>query len=244
MKKIILLTAALLLTTVGFAQIKKGDVTLGVSLGYNSYIGQQDPGYKSTYDLSAQNTTGFTNPLSVGFEGSWFVTNNWAVRFGGGFGYTYKPGYKDVPGTIVGDGTDSWEDGGVPNYRAVGSATDMRWNAMVGMAHYWQMKQVPNLYFYTGFQLGFSYSLFQIKYDEESSMGKALSQTYSGRVSWSCGVDYYVAKSLYIGAEVQPVQYSYSVSGIRPQAGMSLMQADSHNFGFLAMPTIKIGFKF
>lgn len=243
MKKILLITAALLTTLAVEAQMKQGDVTLGASVGFNTYIGQSDPGYKNTYEVAGLNTTGFNTPLSVGIEGNWFVTDKWALRFGGGFGYTFKPGYSEVPGTL--DGVDeTWEDGGVPNYRAVGSASDMRWSATVGMNHYWQMKGVENLYFYTGFQLGFSYGLFQIKYNEAASMGRAVSQSYTGRISWSAGADYYILPSMFVGIEVQPLQYSYNVSGLRPQQGMKLLQADSHNIGFLAMPTIKIGFKF
>lgn len=75
-------------------------------------------------------------------------------------------------------------------------------------------------------------------------MGRSLAQSYTGRISFSAGVDYYVLPSMFIGLEVQPVQYAYNVSGLRPQEGMSLLQADSHNISVLAAPTIKIGFKF
>lgn len=245
MKRFLIFTAFLFLALGVSAQSQKGNVTLAATVGVNAYIGQQDPGYSDTYEIEALNSTGFTNNISIGFDGNWFVTNNWAIRFGGGFGYSYKPGYSELIGTLgSGENDDSWDEGGVPNYRAVASTTDMMWSAQLGMNHYWQLKKVPQLQYYTGFKFGFSYSLYQTKYNESMSMGVALAQSYTGSISWTCGVDYYIFPAFYIGAEVQPVYYSYNVSGIRPQEGLALLQADSHNIGAFAMPTIKVGFRF
>lgn len=246
MKKILLILAVCVATlaTANAQELKKGNVTLGATVGYNGYIDIATPGYASDYEIQALEALTFSSPVSVGFEGNWFMTQSVALRFGGGFGYTYKPGYTAVPGTIGGVNGDAWEDGGVPNYRAVGNATAMRWTAYLGVNKYWQLKEVPALHFYIGGQVGFGYSISQIKYDEEMSMGRSLAQSYTGRISFSAGVDYYVLPSMFIGLEVQPVQYAYNVSGLRPQEGMNLLQADSHNISVLAAPTIKIGFKF
>lgn len=224
-------------------ELKKGSVTLGATVGYNGYLNVATPAYASEYEMQALESLTFSSPVNVGFEGNWFLSDRVSLRFGGGFGYTYKPGYTSVPGTIGPDG-DSWEEGGIPNYRAVGNATAMRWSAFVGVNHYWQVKSVPALHFFIGGQVGFSYGISEIKYDEEMSMGRSLSQAYSGRISFSAGADYYLLPSFFIGLEIQPVQYAYSVNGIRPQEGMKMLQADSHNFQFLAAPTLKVGFKF
>ena len=38
--------------------------------------------------------------------------------------------------------------------------------------------------------------------------------------------------------------YTYNMTTLKPQEGLSNLDADSHNFGFLAAPTVKVGFKF
>lgn len=227
-------------------ELKKGGVTLGATVGYNGYVGMATPGYAPSYEIQALESLTFNNPVSVGFEGNWFMSKSVSLRFGGGLGYTYKPGYSSVPGTFTNDDTPEtgWENGDIPEYRAVGNASSIRWNVYVGVNKYWQLKAVPALHFFIGGQVGFSYGLSQIKYNEEASMGKSLSQVYTSRISFSAGADYYLLPSLFIGLEVQPIQYAYNVSGIRPQSGMKLLQGDSHNIQFMAAPTIKIGFKF
>lgn len=247
MKKLLIIMAAIATISIASAQeapVKKGDVKLGLTLGYNGYVGMAAPSYAGSYELAALEGLSLSSPVAVGFQGDWFVTKNWALRFGGGFAYTYKPGYASVPGTMDGSLDSGWDAGDVPSYRAVGNASVMQWQAYVGMNHYWQVKKVPNLYFYCGVQLGFSYAINEVKYDEESSMGRSLAQVYSAKLGFTAGADYYVLPSMYVGLEVQPVQYAYSVSGMRPQEGMKMLQADSHSVGFLASPTFKIGFKF
>ena len=58
------------------------------------------------------------------------------------------------------------------------------------------------------------------------------------------GIDYFINEVLFVGAQVDGFAYTYNMSTYKPQAGLSNLSADSHNFSVLAAPTIKVGFKF
>lgn len=252
-KRLLMLTCAAMLSLTGFAQNNgaegngpvKGDVTLSATVGYNSYVGQNAPTATSEvmYEVAALSTDWFDNKLMVGVEGSWFFSDKWAWRFGGGLGFTNNPGYTEVPGTYDPE-TDEAGDGFVPSYRAVADGQNFRYNVYTGVSRYIQHNTLKNLYFHVGAQVGFAYALNQIRYDEATSMGKSIGEAFNIRGMINAGVDYYVLPGMFIGVEVNPFQYTYNMTSIKPQEGLANLSADSHNFGFLAAPTLKIGFKF
>lgn len=248
MKKILTIVTLSLLCVAGVKaqELKKGDITVAVTVGYNQYndINAFTNSTQPNYEAAAMEALTFNSPLAIGIEGNWFIKKDLALRFGGGLGYSYKPGYNALPGTVNDNLSPDDNLGEIPGYRAVGNASSLRWNIFAGLNKYWALNAVPQLHFFVGGQAGFSYGLNQIKFNEETSMGISVGEGWTARISASVGVDYYVAPSFFIGFEVQPVQYAYNVTGFRPQDGLSVLQGDSHNFALLAAPTLKIGFKF
>lgn len=231
---------------------KKGDFTVAATVGYNSYTNVTAPsGLLTNYEVQALTTNWSDQKLMVGFEAGWFFKDRWKLNLGGGLNFTHNPGYPAVPGTI--DGTSAGLNGGsspddmigeIPNYRAVASAQTFGYSVAVGIDRYYQIRKVPNLMVYGGIRVGFAYGQNQMKYDEETSMGKSVAETCNLRGAFTMGADYFVLPGVYFGIQVDPVAYTYNVTKINPQAGLGDLAADSHNIGFLAAPTIKIGFKF
>ena len=247
-KKLIVLTCAAMLGISAFAQEgngpKKGDLTLSATVGYNSYAGKSAPttGLSTQYEVSALSTDWFENKLMVGVEGSWFFSDKWSWRLGGGLGFTNNPGYSEVTGTF--DENDSEPAGNIPTYRAVADGQTFKYNVYTGVDRHIQHKNLQNLYFHVGVHAGFAYGLNQILYNEEKSMGKSIGEAFNIRGAVNTGVSYYVLPGMFLGVEVNAFQYTYNMTTIKPQAGLANLSADSHNFGFLAAPTLKIGFKF
>ena len=231
---------------------KKGGFTVAATIGYNSYTSVTAPsGLLTSYEVRALTNNWADKKLMVGFEAGWFVKDLWKLNLGGGISFTGNPGYPAIPGTI--DNTTHEENGGnstednmgeIPDYRAVASGHSFGYNVMVGVDRYFNINKVTNLMWYTGFRAGFAYGLNQMKYDEETTMGKSIASTCNLRANLTAGVDYYVLPALYIGAQIDPVSYTYNVTKINPQAGLGDLSADSHNVSLLAAPTLKIGFKF
>ncbi len=132
-------------------------------------------------------------------------------------------------------------NGGIPDYRAVPNTQTFVYNVSVGADRYFPTR-IDNLYWYSGLRVGFAYGLNEKKYDEAESMGKSIGETWNLRASFTSGIDYFILPALYVGAQIDPLAYTYGVASIQPQSGLKALQADSHNIGFLAAPTIKIGF--
>ena len=225
---------------------KKGAVEVGASLSYNTYHTPSAPSASMLLENAALSNQWTSNPLMVGVDASWFFSDKWSIQAGGGFAYTYKPGYSERLGVTVDDPNDTQPDWSldVPTYRAVANASDMSYSLFVGANHHWTFQSAPNLVLYAGARIGFSYGLSQAKYNEASSMGVSVAERSTFRVSAPLGVKYYVARSFFVGAEVSPVAYGYNLNTLRPQEGLASYSADSHEFSFLAAPTLKIGFRF
>ena len=226
---------------------KEGDFTVAATVGYNSYTSTTAPsGLLGTYEVAALSTNWAGKGLMVGFEGSWFVNDLWKLSLGGGFGFTANPGYTGVPGTFEEGGASGDEvgDGSIPNYRAVGSGQSMNYNVSIGGDRYFKFKNVSNLVWYAGARVGFAYANNQVKFDEETSMGKSVAETWNLRGAITAGIEYYITQSLFVGAQIDPFAYTYNMTTVKPQEGLSNLDADSHNFNLLAAPTIKFGFKF
>lgn len=103
---------------------------------------------------------------------------------------------------------------------------------------------MDGLYVYAGARIGYAYGRNISFTDDENNMGKSIGEAFNIRGALTGGVDYYFTDAFFIGAQVDPFAYTYNSNLIKPQAGLRNMQAKSHNFGILAAPTIKIGFKF
>jgi len=221
----------------------KGDFTVSATVGYNSYVGKAAPsGLLNRYENAALSTDWFDKQLMMGVEGQWFFKERWALRLGGGLGFTHNPGYSAKPGTI--DDESEAGDGSIPDYSAVGDADNLKYNVYTGVDRYFQSSKVKDLYFHAGVQVGFSYGLNRINAEDEDAMGTSTGEAFNIRGALNCGVDYYILPAMFIGLEVSPFAYTYNMTTIKPQPGLKNLSADSHNFAFLAAPALKIGFRF
>lgn len=221
----------------------KGDFTLSTTFGYNSYVGKAAPsGLLSQYGNAALSTDWFDKQLMTGLEGQWFFTDRWALRLGGGLGFTHNPGYSARPGTF--DEDSEIGDGSVPDYNAVGNAANLKYNVYTGFDRYYQSKKVNDLYFHIGVQVGLAYGLNRVNTADENTLGTSTGEAFNIRGALNMGVDYYILPAMFLGLEVSPLAYTYNMTTIKPQPGLRNLSADSHNFAFLAAPTLKIGFHF
>jgi len=251
--KFILLAAISLLTLSAQAQEAKrkdntphkGNFTLAATVGYNSYASVKAlPGSLAIYEAEALSTDWSQKKLTVGIEGGWFFKDQWKLNLGGGLNFSNNPGYSEVPGTV--DPAASAEDnmGEIPSYRAVADAQTLTYSVFTGVDRYFKVKRIPNLVWFTGVRFGAAYAQNQQRFDEYESMGKSVGESWNLRGAVTIGVEYYVLPALFIGVQVDPFAYTYNMTTYKPQEGLGALSADSHNFGFLAAPTLKIGFKF
>lgn len=222
---------------------QKGDFTVSAALGYNSYVSHEAfRSLSKVYEMEPLGTEWFDEQMMVGLEGSYFFSDKWSVRLGGGFSYTLVPGKSEVPGTY--DDDSVLGDGSIPGYRAVATENAMRFNVLAGVDRHFSFANVKNLSFHLGFHLGYAYSLHFLYYNEELSMGKSIAEGFNARGIVNTGLDYHFLPNMYAGIEVNALQYTYSYAVASPEEGLGNLMADSHNASFLAAPAIKIGFRF
>lgn len=227
---------------------QKNDFNVALTLGYNSSVmGTAVDGTLPSHSIAAKSTNWNDKELSVGFEGGWFFLDEWKLVLGGGMNISKQPGSVAVPGSndmpnLGGDMMyNNWGD--VPTYNAIEDENFVQFNVYTGVDRYFKTK-VDGLYVYAGARIGYAYGRNISFTDDENNMGKSIGEAFNIRGALTGGVDYYFTDAFFIGAQVDPFAYTYNSNLIKPQAGLRNMQAKSHNFGILAAPTIKIGFKF
>ena len=221
---------------------QKGDFTVALTLGYNASVMQNAvAGNRTDYGIRAASTNWNDKKLTVGIEGGWFFLDLWKLNLGGGMNITKAPGYGPVPGTI--DETTEPGDGSIPNYGAVSDRSVIQFNVYTGVDRYFRTK-IDGLMPYIGARVGYAYGRERSMTDDETYMGESVGEAFNIRGAITAGVDYFFTDAFFIGAEVDPFAYTYNRTLIKPQEGLSNLDANSHNFGILAAPTLKVGFKF
>jgi outer membrane protein W len=223
--------------------IAKDAFTVSVNFGIGSYIGKSAPAPNlSSYTLSAPMTAWFSKTPILDVEGKWFVTDKWAVKLTGSFAYNYNPAYNEVTGTADSDAT--FEPGDLPTYKAVPSSNNIQYSVGVGADHYFATKN-NRIFLRVGGEFGYAYGRVTANgVDSEEYLGAAIGEAYALRIAPVAGLDYFFVKQLFVGIDVRPISYSYSVYSERPQVGLKLLSSDNHSFSFIAQPTIKLGFRF
>lgn len=243
--KLLLLAALPFVGLTAQAQEKgpqKGDFTVAATVSYNTNVMKNAAaGNLKDYSVAAASTNFSDQKLSVGIEGGWFFLDLWKLNLGGGMNISKHPGYSGVPGTY-GEG-DEVGDGSIPNYAAVADQNFIQFNVYTGVDRYFKTK-TNGLMPYVGLRVGYAYGRNLSQTDDETYMGKSVGEAFNIRGAITGGVDYYFTDAFFIGAQVDPFAYTYNRTLIKPQEGLSNLDANSHNFTILAAPTIKIGFKF
>ncbi|HIZ92335.1 MAG TPA: hypothetical protein H9807_09530 [Candidatus Bacteroides merdavium] len=244
--KLLILAALPMMCLIANAQEKgpkKGDFTVAATVSYNSNVMQNAAaGNLTDYSIAAASTNFSDQKLSVGVEGGWFFSDLWKLNLGGGMNISKHPGYSGVPGTYD-PYQDEIGDGSIPNYAAVADQNFIQFNVFTGVDRYFKTK-TNGLMPYVGLRVGYAYGRNLSQTDDETYMGMSVGEAFNIRGAITGGVDYYFTDAFFIGAQVDPFAYTYNRTLIKPQEGLSNLDADSHNFTILAAPTIKIGFKF
>lgn len=219
--------------------IQKNDISLSLNLGVGSYIGMSAPKPNlSEYSLSAPMSGWFDKKLMLDIEGRWFVSDTWALKLTGGLIYSNNPEQNEVLGT------GSAETGSVPTYKAVPNSDNIQYAFGLGADKYFATRN-RNLFFRIGGEVGFAYGKVTAKANTIEYLGASVAEAYAYRVAPLVGFDYYFADDLlFIGVDVRPVAYQYSVYKEKPQSGMKALSSDNHTFAFISQPMIKFGIKF
>ena len=243
--KLLVLAALPLISLTAGAQKapQKGDFTVALTMGYNnSTMKTANPSNYSSYSVTAQSTNWNDKGLAVGIEGGWFFHDLWKVSLGGGMNITKKPGYAGIEGTTSGQ-YGGFELGDIPTYNTVADESYLQFTVTAGVDRYLKTN-IDGLMPYGGVRIGYAYGRNTAFWDDADYMGKSIGESFNVKGALAIGVDYFLTEAIFVGAQVYPFAYTYNRTLIKPQEGLENWAANSHNFGILAEPTFKVGFKF
>ena len=240
-KRIFAFAAAMLVGVSVLAQegpVKPVRVGVSVTVGSNAYAGISAlPGTLASYESAALPTNWMDKAPAFGIEGSLILADHWKLDLGGAFNFGYNPGYPGVEGT----GTQM---GDIPTYEPVILQQSVSYQVYLAGSYYFRIPMVPAVRPSVGLRLGATYANNQQRKDVEEWMGTSVGENYTLGASIIAGFDYYFSRNFFAGVGVDLFRYVYGVTAQRPQEGLGVLGADSHNFGFLGAPRIKVGFVF
>ena len=232
------------LTTVAQNAPQRNDLMFSISFGTGSHIGTSAPPPNlSNYTLAAPMTAWFDKNPILGIEGRWLMTDRWSLRLAGGFNYSFNPGFSELTGTAD-PSLPTLTPGEIPTYNAVANADNIQFHIGIGADYYFRSFG-DNLFLRIGGELRYAYGrVTRNAADSEDYMGATLGEAFSFGIAPVIGADYFFSRNLFIGFDIRPLAYQYSVFNERPQAGLSLLSSNNHNFAILARPTLKVGIRF
>jgi hypothetical protein len=217
--------------------------TVSVNFGIGSQLGKVNapPPDLSGYQLSAPMTSWFDKKPILDVEGRWFFLEKWALKLTGGLALSYNPAYDEVPGLQTGE---EFAPGDIPAYSQVLMKDNLQYSVGLGVDRYFTTKS-DRIFMRAGLEGGFAYARAATR-DKggEQYLGASVAEAYAFRVAPVVGIDYYFVKQLFVGFDIRPVAYQYSLYSERPQTGLKSIASDNHAFSFIAQPTLKLGFRF
>ena len=246
LKKLIILAVAPMMCLAASAQEfapKKGDFTVAATISYNSYTNiDYLSGSAQSHTMPKINNNWMEKDLTIGIEGGWFFKDEWKLNIGGGLNFNKTPGEAAVQGTFDNVNDSDNTVGNIPTYNQVPESKNMQFHIFAGIDRYFNIN-VKNLMPYVGYRLGYTYGN-SIAKGDNTWMGKSVAETFNIRNAVTAGVDYFLNEAFFVGAQIDPIAYTYGKSAYKPQEGLGTLKGSNHNFDILAAPTIKVGFKF
>lgn len=234
---------------------QKGDFTAAMLFGRGAYLNgglvvpssYDDVSGEAPYDNTVStNENSITN--MVGVEGRYYTSNKFAITLSGGAILRNTPAKLAIPEVTDVNGNQL-----IPGYEAVVADERIDVNVSVGGQWLFNTKN-DRLFPYVGFALPFDYarrSLYDPTVTVDGSGNVNITDLGARHVDITAfgvqavaGVDYFIAKDVFLGFDVKPVSYSYAMSVKTPGPGLYNLESETNTVSFFAQFSFKLGFKF
>ena len=226
----------------------------------------------ATYVLN----TGSMNANSIiniaGIQAKYFISDNWAISFGGAYNMNMQPGKDYVEGQKTMVNPDAGMDpsditgyvgiGDIYSHKAVLGVTSNSGIANLGFDYYFHIKRAPRVtpylgvlgqfkiaridsyYPYTGQKIVDDIQTGDLKYEEADIYRANRAGNAMGFVvGVNFGVDFSVTENLILGINVAPVAYQYNLIQLQVM-GQDTYNVYNHNISVFKYPQLKFGFRF
>jgi hypothetical protein len=211
------------------------------------------------------NSNSVTNMIGVEFR--YYTSDKFAIRVSGGAILRNTPYVINTPGVNItelyddysnsdyesfDDYWDYYNSNVIPAYGQVDATEEAEVNFSIGGEFLFKTKN-ERLFPYLGFALPFDYARRSVftpqTIDQNGNVtihdtGARHIEITALSVQAVAGADYYIAKDLFFGFEVKPVNYTYAYSINSPAPELHNLEAENSTVSFFAQFNFKLGFKF
>lgn len=225
--------ASLLFAATANAQDNK-PLYISVTYGPSDYMSITAPnGNQAVYSgAETYSADWIHNDMSFGFEGGAYISSGFRMVVAGGFSRTVAPGHSEYIGTA---------NGVVPSYDETPNRASNNFLAQLGADVCFGEGNVKP---FVGLRGRGAYGYNEIKYNNVASMGKSVAETWNIGGAVVFGADYHFEGGLMLGCQFDLFSYTYGGIRKKPQPGLAANEGSCQNIGFIALPTIKLGFNF
>ena len=236
MRKLLSVTVLSLLAFAGTVVAQDKPIYLGVTVGYNSFLNADASLYGNGLAAEAASPSWTDKGAVLGFEAGAYLSPELRAVVGGGFNRTVKPGHAYTPATT-----------GVPGYAETPNRTNMNYTFFVGGDFCPSMG--GNVRPYGGVRARGAYCLNTEKYKFEKAetiegSEKKFAETWNIGGAIVFGADYSFNGGLIIGCQFDLFSYTYAAVQYKAQNGVKPNVGRCNSIGFIAAPTLRVGFNF
>lgn len=240
MRKLFSVVVLSVLAMAGTVVAQDNPIYLGVTLGYNNFL-NANAAY-IPYAAEATSPSWTDKGAVLGFEAGAYLAPELRVIVGGGFNRTVKPGHAYTPGVLDDDFNEI-----VPEYGETPNRTNMNYTFFAGGDFCLSMG--GNVRPYAGARFRGAYCLNTEKYKfdaatEIESSEKKFAETWNLGGAIVFGADYSFNGGLIVGCQFDLFSYTYAAVQYKSQAGVKPNVGKCRDFGFIAAPTLRVGFNF
>lgn len=246
MKKLLMMALFACMALPIFSQITAHTIKISLATGNSPYNWVYSPNQMSnafTLSPSSDPRSAGSGSLvnMVGLQVKYFLTDKIAVKFLGGGQTIVTPARPDIPGTwsySSGLAFDPRVD--IPTFAEVKEEKKLSYLGLLGADYYMHKNNVS---IYGGVEGGFRYANAQNRSIMEMNAGTAVQEVYGFNGALTFGAEYNAPAGLFVGFEIRPFSYAYTVTTLSPVTSVS-QQADNHNFGYFVYPMLHFGVNF
>ena len=249
---------------------KKGNFTASLVMGNNDVTDISSGVLNNTYDvqgrLGADDNFSVKSPSSItnmaGISLDYFLTDKISLSLFGSYGYKSAEGADAFPGvpTMYDSDYRRIEGTGIPSIQGVPETKNYKFYISTGADYHFKFEQdakvLKNVDFYLGARFNFMYEQLESTrtswltsdnnggYTVESGdAGTATAEAVGFGGAIVGGVNYYFTHALFIGLEINTVNFMYQHTEIVKMPGVQGADQNTTFVNAFSYPKFKIGFK-
>ena len=240
MKRLLSVVVLSMFAMVGTVVAQDNPIYLGVTLGYNNFLNANAANIP--YAAEAESPSWTDKGAVLGFEAGAYLSPEMRVLVGGGFNRTVTPGHAKTLGV-----TDELGNVIAPEYGETPNRTNMNYSFFIGGDFCISMG--GNVKPYVGLRGRGAYCINTEKYKFDAATTiegsqKKFAETWNIGGAVVFGADYSFSGGLIVGCQFDLFSYTYAAVSYKQQAGVDANVGRCSSTGFIAAPTLRVGFNF